>query len=155
MRVLAWYIDISKRKLPSNTHTLVVSQMWNPRYRSSYGINKKRDDTSPTLVYTQPQQWLSCGAGPLSTTTTILFICTQLLYQRANLTSMIPPPISAICGVETTKWILVERLSRMVASYKSSPILSPSSSFPPPYSIYIAMNKIEQKKVNYKHHKYS
>ena len=69
---------------------------------------------------------------------------------------MIVPPIGAIRGVETTiKWILVERLSRVVASYKSSPILTPSSSFPPPHSNYIATNKIEQKKVNYNHHKYS
>jgi len=46
---------VSRTQILSKTHTLLVLQIWNPR--QSYPNDIKKNDTRPTLVYTQPPSW--------------------------------------------------------------------------------------------------
>ena len=70
--------------------------MWIPHYRYPYGIKKEKDDTSPILVHAQPQHRLSCGVGPPSTTTPILFVYTRLLLWSLQVKWKICQSISAV-----------------------------------------------------------
>ena len=87
--------------------------------------------------------------GP-TTTKKIGLHTTTLVVEEWNVTSMIIPPTGAIRGVETSSiWNIMERLAKSNCLIQ---ILSLENLF---RSYIVTTNKIEPKKVNYNHCKYS